>query len=61
MPTPQEMYDVKSQRKVKDLPLLMTLKATIDAINVLKGQLQQAEAQENWDGYGNVLDSVTWL
>jgi hypothetical protein len=61
MPTPHEMYDVERKRKVKDLPLLKTLKATIDAINVLTGQLQQAEAQENWDEYGNVQQLLTQL
>ena len=49
MPTAHEMYDVERKRQVKDLPLLKTLKSTIDAINVLTGKLQEAEAQENWD------------
>ncbi len=47
--TAHEMYDVERKRQVKDLPLLKTLKSTIDAINVLTGKLQEAEAQENWD------------
>jgi hypothetical protein len=61
MPTPHEMYDVERKRKVKDLPLLKTLKSTIEAINVLTGQLQQAEAQEKWDVYGNVQELITRL
>jgi hypothetical protein len=62
MPTPQEMYDVERKRKVKDLPLLKTLKETIDALIVLSGQLQQAEAQqENWDEYGSVQQLITLL
>jgi hypothetical protein len=61
MPTPHEMYDVERKRKVKDLPLLKTLKSTIDAINVLTGKLQQAEAQENWEAYGHVQELITRL
>jgi hypothetical protein len=61
MPTPQEMYDVERKKKVKDLPLLKTLKETIDALIVLSGQLQQAEAQENWDEYESVQQLITLL
>ncbi len=61
MPTAHEMYDVERKRQAKDLPLLKTLKSTIDAINVLTGKLQEAEAQENWDAYGHVQELITRL
>ena len=61
MPTAHEMYDVERKRQVKDLPLLKTLKSTIEAINVLTGKLQEAEAQENWDAYGHVQELITRL
>ncbi len=61
MPTPHEMYDVERKRHVKDLPLLKILKSTIDAINVLTGKLQQADAQEDWEAYGHVQELITRL